>query len=66
MDFNSHFLDDNLQNAASAHCHMRVLIYDLKKSQILLDGQTMFDNTDECAKQYICATAIHLISMPVV
>jgi hypothetical protein len=31
MDFHSHFSDDNLQNAASTHCRMRVLIEHLKK-----------------------------------
>jgi hypothetical protein len=63
MEFHSHFSDDNLQNAASTHCHMRVLIEYLKKERTLLDGHTMFDNTDGCAKQYRCATAIHLLSM---
>ena len=63
MDFHSHFSDDNLQNAASTHCHMRVLITHLMKNGRLLKGHTMFDNTDGCAKQYRCATAIHLLSM---
>jgi hypothetical protein len=63
MDFHSHFSDDNLQNAASTHCHMRILIADLKKKGRFLEGRTMFDNTDGCAKQYRCATAIHLLSM---
>jgi hypothetical protein len=63
MDFHSHFSDDNLQNAAATHCHMRVLIQHLKLTGRFLDGHTMFDNTDGCAKQYRCATAIHLLSM---
>ena len=63
MDFHSHFSDDNLQNAASTHCHMRVLIKHLRKNGRFLKGHTMFDNTDSCAKQYRCATAIHLLSM---
>jgi hypothetical protein len=63
MDFHSHFSDDNLQNAASTHSHMRVLIEHLKKTGQFLEGHTMFDNTNGCAKQYRCATAIHLLSM---
>jgi hypothetical protein len=63
MDFHSHFSDDNLQNAAASHCHMRVLIEHLRKNGRFLKGHTMFDNTDGCAKQYRCATAIHLLSM---
>ena len=63
MDFHSHFSDDNLQNAAATHCHMRVLIQHLKLNGRFLDRHTMFDNTDGCAKQYRCATAIHLLSM---
>ena len=42
---------------------MHILIFDLKKGQIFLDGRTMFENTDGCANQYDCATAIHLLSM---
>jgi hypothetical protein len=63
MDFHSNFSDNNLQNAVSTHCHMRVLIEHLKKNGTFLDGHTMFDNTDGCAKQYRCATAICLLSM---
>jgi hypothetical protein len=62
-DFHSHFLENNLQNAALTHCHVRVLIAELKKIQRLLDGWTMFDNTDACTKQYCCATATHLLLM---
>jgi hypothetical protein len=40
-----------------------VLIEHLKKERPLLDGHTMFNNTDGCAKQYCCATVIHLLSM---
>ena len=63
MDIHPQFLDDNPQNDISTHCHIHVLIYDLKKCQRFMDGWMMFDNTDRCAKQYCCATAIHLLSM---
>jgi hypothetical protein len=38
-----------------------VLIEHLKKAGRFLEGHTIFDNTDGCAKQYHCAMAIHLL-----
>ena len=61
MEFHYQFLDNNLQNYASTHCHMRVLIVDLKKNKIFLYGRTMLNNTDGHTKNYCCATVIQLL-----
>jgi hypothetical protein len=61
--FHSHFSDGSMQNAATTYCHMEVLILYLKNQSALKEGGYMFDNTDGCAKQYRCATALHLLSM---
>jgi hypothetical protein len=42
---------------------MEVLIVYLKNQSTLKEQGCMFDNIDGCAKQYNCATAVHLLSM---
>ena len=42
---------------------MKVLSLCLKNQAALKEHEYMFDNTDGCAKQYRCATALHLLSM---
>jgi hypothetical protein len=63
MHFHSHFSDGSMQNAATTYFHMEVLVKYLLKEAVLKEGGYMFDNTDGCAKQYRCATALHLLSM---
>ena len=42
---------------------MLVLAQCLKKKNLLTEGGTIFEDTDGCAKQYRCTTAIHLLSV---
>ena len=35
----------------------------MEKTNVLIEGGTIFDNTDGCAKQYRCATALHFLSV---
>ena len=63
VDFHSHFWGNNLQNASSVHCHIYILLSDLKIIHRFVDGLTMFDNTDWCSKQYLCTTEIELLLM---
>ena len=60
--FNSHFSDVLKKNAATTYVHMIVLAQCLMKKMVLIEGGTIFDNTDGCAKQYQCATDLHVIS----
>ena len=61
--FHSHFSDASMQNEATTYFHMEVLILYLKNQAALKERGYMFDNTDGCAKQYRCATALHLLTM---
>ncbi len=61
--FHSHFSDGSMQNAATTYFHMEVLSLYLKNQGALKEGGYRFGNTDGCAKQYRCATALHLLSM---
>ena len=52
------------QNAATTHAHMLVLAQCLMKNQnVLTEGGAIFENTYGCAKQYLCATTLRLISV---
>ena len=63
MTFHSHFSDDSRQDAATTHAHMTVLLEQLKEIGELLEGMTMWDDTDGCGKQYRCGTALYLLSV---
>jgi hypothetical protein len=63
MEFHSHFSDKSRQDAASTTAHMIILINRLFEDWVFGKNGTMLDDTDGCAKQYRCATAIHLLSM---
>jgi hypothetical protein len=67
-EFHSHFLDNSKQDAATTHAHMPVL-FDLLKRLRRIKGLVrtlLLDNTDGCAKQYRCGTALFLLSLLVV
>jgi hypothetical protein len=62
MNFHSHFSDGKMQNAATTNRHMEVLINQLSNEGVMMQGGRILDNTDGCAKQYRCATALYLLS----
>jgi hypothetical protein len=63
LEVHSHFADKSDQNAASTHAHMDVLIRYLICQGVLQHGGLMLDDTDGCAKQYRCATALFLLTL---
>lgn len=65
LETHSHFSDDSDQNAATTHAHMCKLITKLLEMEAMKPDGTwiMFDETDGCAKQYRCGTALFLMSL---
>ena len=63
MVFHSHFSNESRQDSRTTHAHMTVLFRQLKEIGELCAGMFVWDDTDGCAKQYRCGTAIYLLSM---
>ena len=61
--FHSHLADISLQNAASTHHNMEVLLDHLREKNIFRLYATLFCNTDGCSKQYRCAVVMYLLSL---
>ena len=61
----SYFLsDDSKQDAATTTAHSKRLISLLKKKKVLTASlSTIWENTDGCAEQYRCASALYLMSL---
>ena len=56
--------DDSKQDAATTTAHSKRLISLLKNKQVLKTSlSTIWENTDGCAEQYICASARYLMSV---
>jgi hypothetical protein len=63
MEFHSHFSDNSKQDAATTHEHMDHLVNLLFEKGVMKRGSWMLDNTDGCAKQYRCGTALYLLAL---
>jgi hypothetical protein len=63
MEFHSHFSNDSRQDAATTAAHLTVLLDRLKSKGKFIQGCTLYDETDGCAKQYRCSNALHLLSV---
>jgi hypothetical protein len=63
MEFHSHFSDNSKQDAATSHEHMDLLVNLLFQKGVMKRGSWMLDNTDGCAKQYRCGTALYLLAL---
>ena len=62
--FHSFLSDDSKHDATTTTEHNKQLISLLKNKQVLTTSLcTIWENTDGCAKQYRCATALCLISV---
>ena len=62
--FHSFLSDDSKQDAATATAHSKRLISFLKEKQVLTTSlSTIWENTDGCAEQYRCASALYLMSV---
>ena len=56
--------DDSKQDAATTTAHSKRLISLLKNKQVLTTSlSTIWGNTDGCAEQYRCASALYLMSV---
>ena len=57
--FHSFLSDDSKQDAATTTAHSKRLTSLLKKKQVLTTSlSTIWENTDGCAEQYRCASAL--------
>ena len=57
--FHSFLSDDSKQDAATTTAHTKRLISLLKDKKLLTTSlSTMWENTDDCAEQYRCASAL--------
>ena len=58
------FSDDSKQDAVTTTAHRKLLIEILKEKKVLTSTlSTIWENTDGCAEQYICASALYLMSV---
>ena len=56
--------DDSKQDSATTTAHIKLLIELLKKQKVLTSTSSkIWENTDGCAEQYICASALYLMSV---
>ena len=62
--FHSFLSDDRKQDAATTTAHIKRLISLLKNKQVLTTSlSTIWGNTDGCAEQHICSSALYLMSV---
>ena len=62
--FNSLLSEDSKQDSATTTAHRKRLISFLKNKQVLTTSLSkIWENTDDCAEQYICASALYLMSV---
>ena len=61
--FHSFLSDDSKQDAVTTTSHKKNLIEILREKKVLTSTlRTVWENTDGCAEQYICALALYLMS----
>ena len=63
FDFHSFLSDEKTQMACTVHNHMTKLVKQLKQQGVLKEGGRLLGNTDGCAAQYKCATAVYFMSL---
>ena len=62
--FHSFLSDHRKQDAATTTAHSKLLISLLKNKQVLTTSLSkIWENTDGCAEQYRCASALYLMSL---
>ena len=60
--FHSFFSDDSKQDAVTTIAHSKCLIEVLKEQKVTTSTLSkILENTDVCADQYICASALYLM-----
>ena len=63
MDFHSHFADDSDHNSATTFEHTKKFIHWMYDNNLFIKYVIMYNNTDGCSKQYICANAMWVLSV---
>ena len=61
-EFHLNLSDSKLQNAATTRAHLYTLLANVFEKKRMIRGRIMWDQTDGCAKQYMCSIAYYLIS----
>ena len=62
--FRSFLSDDSKQDSTTTTVHIKSLIELLKEKKVLTSTLiTIWENTDNCADQYICASSLYLMSV---
>ena len=62
--FHSFLSDDNKQYAATTTAHSKRLVSLIKEKKIMTSSlSTIWGNTDDCAEQYICTSALYRMSV---
>ena len=62
--FHSFLYDDNKQDDSTTTAHGKLLIAFLKGKKVLTTSlSTIWENSDGCAEQYRCASALYLMSV---
>ena len=62
--FHYFFSYDSKKYAATTTAHSKILIELLKEKKVLTSTLSkIWENTDGCAEQYICASSIYLVSV---
>ena len=62
--FHSFLYDNSKQDAATTNAHSKILISFFKNKKVLTASlSTIWENTDGCAEQYRCASALYLMSV---
>jgi len=62
-EYHSFFSDDSKQDAVTTYSNMEKLFLKLFEQSAIKKGSTNFDNTDGCAKQYRCGTALFMLTV---
>ena len=56
--------DDSKQNAASTTAHRKKIDFIAQRQKVMTTSlSTIWENTDRCAEQYRCASALYLMSV---
>ena len=63
QEYHSFFSDDSKQDAVTTHSNMHKLFKTLIQRGVIKRGSVNWDDTDGCAKQYRCATALYMLTM---
>jgi len=62
-EYHSFFSDDSKQDAVTTHNNMEKLFLSLLERRVTRKKATNWDNTDGCAKQYRCGTALFMLTI---